>query len=73
MVKTVAISELKTHCLKLLDEVARRRREILVTKRGKPIARVVPLDALPPEDPLERLRGTVLGGDRVEDFDSGAI
>ena len=41
MGKTVAVSELKAHCLRLIDEVARRRRSIVVTKRGKPVARVV--------------------------------
>lgn len=73
MVKTVAISELKAHCLRLVDEVARRRSELVVTKRGKPIARVVPLDDLPNDDPLLRLRGTVTGGDRVKDFDTGVV
>jgi prevent-host-death family protein len=73
MVKTVAISELKTHCLRLVDEVARRRRELVVTKRGKPIARVVPLENTPTDDALTRLRGSVIGGDRVEDFDTGVV
>jgi len=73
MVRTVAISELKAHCLRLVDEVARRRSEIVVTKRGKPIARVVPLDDVLDDDALNRLRGTVIGGDRVEDFDTGAV
>ena len=71
--KTVAISELKAHCLRLVDEVARRRRELVVTKRGKPIARVVPLDEVQEDDALARLRGTVLGGDHVEDFDTGVV
>jgi prevent-host-death family protein len=71
--KTVAISELKAHCLRLVDEVARRRRELVVTKRGKPIARVVPLEDVRADDALARLRGTVLGGDRVEDFDTGVV
>jgi prevent-host-death family protein len=71
--KTVAISELKAHCLRLVDEVARGRRELIVTKRGKPIARVVPLEDVPEDDALARLRGTVLGGDRVEDFDTGVV
>ena len=44
-----------------------------MTKRGKPIARVVPLDDLPNDDPLLRLRGTVTGGDRVKDFDTGVV
>lgn len=73
MVKTVAISELKAHCLRLVDEVARQRSELVITKRGKPIARVVPLDDTPVDDALTRLRGTVIGGDRVEDFDTGVM
>jgi prevent-host-death family protein len=73
MGRTVAISELKAHCLRLVDEVARRRSELVITKRGKPIARVVPLDELPRDDALGRLRGTVIGGDRVEDFDTGLV
>jgi prevent-host-death family protein len=73
MARTVGISELKAHCLRLVDEVARRRSELIITKRGKPIARVVPLDELPRDDALARLRGTVLGGDRVEDFETGVV
>jgi len=73
MRKTVTISELEAHCLHLVDDVARRRRELIVTKRGKPIARIAPLDEAPPDDALQRLRGTVTGGDGVEDFDTGVI
>jgi prevent-host-death family protein len=71
VVRTVAISELKAHCLRLIDEVARRRRELVITKRGKPIARVVPLETAVDDDRLARLRGTLVGGDRIEDFDTG--
>ena len=71
MVRTVAISELKAHCLRLVDEVARRRRELVITKRGKPIARVVPLESVVDDGRLARLRGTLVGGDRIEDFDTG--
>lgn len=73
MARLVAISELKAHCLRLVDEVARRRSELVITKRGKPIARIVPLNDLPADDPLTRLRGTVVGGDRVDDFDTGIV
>jgi len=73
MPKTVAVSELKTHCLRLVDEVARRRSVLVVTKRGKPIVRIVPLDDTPADDALTRLRGTVIGGEQVEDFDTGLV
>jgi prevent-host-death family protein len=73
MLRTVAISELKAHCLRLVGEVARRRHELVITKRGKPIARVVPLEELSGDEVLDGLRGTVVGGDCVEDFDTGVV
>lgn len=38
----ISVSEFKARCLGLLDEVSRRRLRLIVTKRGKPIARVEP-------------------------------
>lgn len=40
--KTMAISEFKAKALKVLNEVAKSRETIIITKRGKPIAQVVP-------------------------------
>jgi prevent-host-death family protein len=45
--KTVAAAEFKARCLALLDEVAETGRTLLVTKRGKPVARLVPVEAPP--------------------------
>ena len=44
--KTASIStdKFKASCLALLEQVADTGRELVVTKRGKPIARVVPMD-----------------------------
>jgi prevent-host-death family protein len=39
--KTIAVTEFKAKCLHLLDEVQQTGEEILVLKRGKPVARVV--------------------------------
>jgi prevent-host-death family protein len=41
----IQISRFKARCLALLDEVARTGATLVVTKRGKPIAKVVPFDA----------------------------
>jgi prevent-host-death family protein len=38
----VAISEFKAKCLSLLDEVSKTRTPLRVTRRGKPIADVIP-------------------------------
>lgn len=39
----IQASEFKARCLALLDDVARHRAEIVVTKHGKPVARLVPI------------------------------
>ena len=40
----MAIGKFKAHCLQALRDVQERCEEIVVTKRGKPIARVVPIE-----------------------------
>ena len=40
----VAASEFKAKCLALLDRVSETGETIVVTKRGKPVARVIPPD-----------------------------
>ncbi len=39
---TMSATELRAKCLGLIDEVAETGREIVITKRGKPVARLVP-------------------------------
>ncbi len=46
--KTVPASKFKAQALGLLDEVAKTGEELIVTKRGKPVARVLPVS--PPQD-----------------------
>ena len=40
----VAAAEFKANCLRLIDEVAQQRRPLIITKRGKPIAKLVPVE-----------------------------
>jgi prevent-host-death family protein len=42
--KKMAAGEFKVHCLKVMDEVQSRRESVLITKRGKPVAKLVPVD-----------------------------
>jgi prevent-host-death family protein len=42
--KHVAATEFKANCLRLMDEVAQQRRPIIITKRGKPVAKLVPVE-----------------------------
>lgn len=48
--RTVQAGDFKARCLALLDEVAEQRTEIVVTKRGVPVARVVPVAQPPSTD-----------------------
>ena len=45
---TIPAGEFKARCLDLLDQVAESGAELVVTKRGRPVARVSPVE--PPKD-----------------------
>jgi len=40
--KTMGVSQFKTHALKILDQIAKTREGVLITKRGKPLAQIIP-------------------------------
>lgn len=42
--RTMKASEFKAKCLKLMDEVAATGEEILITKNGRPVSKLVPCD-----------------------------
>jgi prevent-host-death family protein len=42
--RIVMASKFKEQCLALVDEVARTKVSIVVTKRGRPVARVAPME-----------------------------
>ncbi|HVH44398.1 MAG TPA: type II toxin-antitoxin system Phd/YefM family antitoxin [Labilithrix sp.] len=65
--KSVAITDFKAHCLALLEDVARTGEPLLITKRGKPLTRVVPSGELAGRYSQSSLAGTVtIQGDIVE-------
>ena len=39
----MAAGEFKARCLAVLDDVALSGREVVITKRGRPVAKVVPI------------------------------
>ena len=49
----ISAAEFKAKCLKLMDEIARTRKPIVITKRGKPVARIVPAGQLPAKPKLD--------------------
>ncbi len=42
--KKMAAGQFKVHCLKVMDEVQSKRQAVLITKRGKPVAKLVPVE-----------------------------
>jgi prevent-host-death family protein len=55
--KTMPAGRFKNACLRTLDEVARTRATIVITKRGRPVAKLVPCGPTPPP---RSLSGSVL-------------
>jgi prevent-host-death family protein len=57
--KKIPAGAFKQGCLAILDDVAKTHREVVITKRGKPVARVVPVitDRQREEEVLATLRG----------------
>ena len=41
--KTIGISEFKTHCIGVIREAHRTREPLIVTRRGQPLVRVEPI------------------------------
>jgi prevent-host-death family protein len=42
--KKIAAGAFKAKCLALMDEVRAKRETVVITKRGKPVAKLVPVD-----------------------------
>ena len=45
--RTIMASAFKARCLALLDQIAIDHVPIVITKRGRPVARIVPIDEAP--------------------------
>jgi prevent-host-death family protein len=43
--KKMAAGVFKANCLAVMDEVQAKRESVLITKHGKPVAKLVPLNA----------------------------
>ena len=58
--KQMAAGKFKAHCLAVMDEVAKTREPVVITKRGKPVAKVVPVEQPKPRKLLGSLEGVLL-------------
>jgi antitoxin (DNA-binding transcriptional repressor) of toxin-antitoxin stability system len=62
-IRTMPAGAFKQGCLRILDEVAETHRELVITKRGKPVAKVVPVQQEPERE--EEILATLRGKARV--------
>jgi prevent-host-death family protein len=66
MTKYMPAGEFKAKCLKVMEQVAATGEEVVVTKHGKPVARLVAA-GVAEQNLVGRLKGTVtIRGDIVE-------
>jgi prevent-host-death family protein len=68
---TVPAARFKARCLELMEEVRERRTEYVITKRGKPVAKLAPCDDVA-ADAFGMLAGSILGYDDIVSPDPGA-
>lgn len=59
---TLLISDFKAKCIEVLNAVHDKGESVVVTRRGEPLAKIVPLEE--PQSTLRRLGG--LAGEAVE-------
>ncbi len=51
--ETISVSEFKAKCLSVLQDVDKQKKRVIITKRGKPIAEVIPHESEDNQIPLE--------------------
>jgi prevent-host-death family protein len=69
MSRIIKASEFKAKCLAVLDEVERTRQTVIITKRGKPVAELVP-HKLPKRSPRGIFKGRMeILGDIISPID----
>ncbi|MHB8253983.1 MAG: type II toxin-antitoxin system Phd/YefM family antitoxin [Acidiferrobacter sp.] len=55
---SVNVAEFKAKCLKLIDQVAVTHKPLVISKRGRPMAKLVPIDYEPPTSLFGYMKNT---------------
>ena len=67
MSKRIGAAAFKANCLRILDEVERSGEPVTVTKRGRPVAELKPVQKRERRSIIGAMKGTVLRYDRPFD------
>jgi prevent-host-death family protein len=57
--RKIAAAKFKAQCLKVMEQVRTTREPVLITKRGRPLAKLVPAEK-PSDDFIGRLEGVIM-------------
>lgn len=57
--REIAAGEFKAKCLAIIDDVNKSGQEVIITKRGKPTAKLIPFDEDNADSLFGRLKGIV--------------
>ncbi len=68
--ETIKASEFKAKCLQLMDQVSQSGEEIIITKNGKPISKLVPFNTIPNTLFGAHQNQIVIHGDIVDPLDT---
>lgn len=55
----IGAGQFKAQCLQLMEQVQQSRQEIVITKHGKPVAKLVPMEESAAQSVFGYLQGTV--------------
>jgi prevent-host-death family protein len=59
VMKKIAAAKFRAYCLKVMEQVRSTREPVLVTKRGQPLAKLVPAAEKISDDFIGRLEGVI--------------
>ena len=48
----ISSAQFRASCFKILEEVEKTHKEVVITKRGKPVAKLVPIEGKEKKDPF---------------------
>ncbi len=51
--ESLTVSKFKATCLAVVEEVAKSKKPVIITKRGKPVAELIPYEAETEQVPLK--------------------
>lgn len=67
----ISAEEFKAKCLKLIDQVAATHEPLIITRHGKPLAKLVPIEDETRQSMFGYMKGTVtITGDIVSPIDA---